>query len=178
MDFNFSSSTSLYFYSALLQGNAALIALVAVFLIYRKQYLDSSFDKIEKMLVNYLAKKVNVVLNYGSIFYFEVYSEAQWLGVDESAKESAKSVMTHNSWASRFGELKYIEKTRKDLWNNASGSIVSIFSILIASVFMLPLSDLVHSFFWVESTSFLLFVIVEILTLVALFRFIKGQLKS
>jgi len=46
-----SKSTSLYFFSALFQGNAALFAILGVFVVFRLQIERSSIDSIEQILL-------------------------------------------------------------------------------------------------------------------------------
>jgi hypothetical protein len=48
----FSDSTSLYFFSALLQSNAAIISLVGIFVIFKIQTLQSSIDIIKNSLMS------------------------------------------------------------------------------------------------------------------------------
>lgn len=171
----FSDSTSLYFYSALLQGNAALVALVAMFLVYQKQHLDSEFDRLESIIIDYLCKTANVIVNYGNIFKFEKYSEDICKDLDEGSKVKLKNTLGHSSWAARFEELKNVDSRRNTLWSGALPSIRLIFIILGASVIMLPLSDQIHGFVRLEAVSFVVYVMAEIFALVSLFKFIKGQ---
>jgi len=171
----FSESTSLYFYSALLQGNAALITLVAMFLVYRKQYLDAVFDNLEKRIIDYLSKVANIATNYSDIFHFEKFDEGLCKDLDEPNKQKIKKVLETTSWCARFNELRDAEKKRKDLWQDAVVPIRLVFIILGASVIMLPLSDQVHHYVWFESISFIVFVLSEIFTLKLLYKFIKGQ---
>ncbi|MFA5994134.1 MAG: hypothetical protein WC823_04190 [Parcubacteria group bacterium] len=172
---SFSEATSLYFYSALLQGNAALITLVAMFLVYRKQYLDAIFDNLEKRTIDYLSKIANVATNYSDIFHFEKFNNELCKDLDSTSKEKFKNVTEHSSWIARFDELRDANKKRGELWQNAVMPIRLVFIILGASVIMLPLSDQIHVSAWLESLSFLVYVSSEIITLRLLFKFIKGQ---
>lgn len=171
----FSDSTSLYFYSALLQGNAALVTLVAMLLVYRKQYLDSVFDRIEKIMINHLQSTAKVTANFGDIFDFEKYDEKYVQNLSNETKIKLKKVLENSSWASRFEELKNVASRRNTLWSGALPSIRLIFIILGASIIMLPLSDQIHGFVRLEAIFFVVYVIAEILALVSLFKFIRGQ---
>lgn len=171
----FSDSTSLYFYSALLQGNAALVALVAMFLVYRKQYLDSAFDRIEKIMINHLQSTTKLTANFGNIFDLEKYDEKYCQNLSDEAKTKFKKVLENSSWAARFEELKNVDSRRSTLLSSALLSIRLIFIILGASVIMLPLSDQIHGFVILEAISFIVYVLAEIYALCSLFKFIKGQ---
>lgn len=48
----FSDSTGLYFYSALVQANAAILSIVGVFIIFRLQSLQSSIDRAVRALLS------------------------------------------------------------------------------------------------------------------------------
>lgn len=171
----FSDSTSLYFYSAILQGNAALVTLVAMFLVYRKQYLDSVFDRIEKIMINHLQSTVKISVNFGDIFAFEKYDEKYCQNLSDETKTKLKKVLENSSWVARFEELKSVDIQRKTLWSSALPPIRLIFIILGASVIMLPLSDQIHGFARMEALSFVVYVLAELFTLGLLFRFTKGQ---
>jgi len=88
-----------------------------------------------------------------------------------------KRIMEDSAWAIRFQELRSLEAKEKELWKNAKLPITSIFVILMTSVFLLPLSDFVHKCIWVEGGLFFVFVISEIVALIVLFKFIRGQLR-
>lgn len=171
----FSDSTSLYFYSALLQGNAALVALVAMFLVYQKQHLDSEFDRIEKIIINHLQSTAKISVNFGDIFEFEKYDEKYCQNLSDEAKTKYKKILENSSWVARFEELKNVDSQRKTLWSSALPPIRLIFIILGASVIMLPLSDQIHGFVILEAISFIVYVLAEIYALCSLFKFIKGQ---
>lgn len=171
-----SDSTSLYFYSAFLQGNAALIGLIAIFLVYKKQYLDSSFEKLEQIIINYINGTFGIVLCYKNIFEIEKYEENTFQGCTK--KEQIKTFTETSTWKKRFEELKKIDEERKTLWEKASLPIKLIFIILGASIISLPLSDIIHTNIYIEIGLFIIFTISEIYTLILLFIFIKNQLKN
>ncbi len=52
MEIVFTENTSLYFYSALLQANAAIIALVGLYTIFHLQNVNSTIEIIKSSLVN------------------------------------------------------------------------------------------------------------------------------
>jgi len=62
----FSESSSLYFFSAILQANAALLALVGIFLIFRLQYFQSIIDGVRNKLINTTSKLnlLNTIINF------------------------------------------------------------------------------------------------------------------
>ncbi|KKP38452.1 MAG: hypothetical protein UR28_C0016G0005 [Candidatus Peregrinibacteria bacterium GW2011_GWF2_33_10] len=172
-----SSSTSLYFYSAFLQGNAALIGLIAIFIVYKKQYLDASFNNLEKIIINFLSERCGIAILYKNIFEYENYNE-KFFQVREEAKISIKESMNSHVWHNIFDELKKINNQRETLWEKASLTIKLIFIILSASIISLPLSDLIHLNIYLEIMLFIIFVIAESYTLRLLFIFIKNQLSK
>ena len=126
--------SSLYFYSALFQWNAALVALIAMFLVFRRQYLDDRFHKLENIIIEYLKKTAGVTALYSNIYDFETYKEEMEQKLDEAKKTGLKKVMKDKSWADRFKELRGIDNTRNVMWRDARFPISGLFALLILQI--------------------------------------------
>lgn len=166
----FSDSTSLYFYSALFQGNAALVTLSAMFVISKKQAYDQVFEKLEKIAIEYLKGVANVSANYGSIFEFETFKIESHVNVDQPTQEKIERVMAHPSWKERFLALRKIDAHRANLLRDASRAMSLILLALMASIVLLPFSTVIHQSVGVELALFLAAIAVEIF---GLFRAVK-----
>ena len=57
MDCFFSENTGLYFFSALLQANAAILAIVGVFMIFRLQSYQSEKMRIEEKIIPFYMER-------------------------------------------------------------------------------------------------------------------------
>lgn len=114
----FSESTSLYFYSALLQGNAAMISLVGVFYIFKKQELKSYFSRKEKIITDYLKSTCSITMNYEDIFFLEEYNDKICENLESKSKDKLKKTIEDAAWVARFKELHDIVNKLKNLKAN------------------------------------------------------------
>lgn len=71
MEIVFNDSTSLYFYSALLQANAAIIALIGLYTTFR---IQSAYSSIESIKNYFLAGNQNI-RDFGIEFEERTYDE-------------------------------------------------------------------------------------------------------
>lgn len=165
---------SLYFYSAVLQGNSALITLTAMFIIFKRQILDNRYIQIEKVITEYLSKSANVCVNYSDVLSLEKMSEEMIKNIDESSKKKIKENEESDVWKSRFDELKNINCQKKLLWDFAMPSFIGLFFILIISIIFLSLASYIHSFRIVEIILLSIISSLESISLYYLYRFIKN----
>lgn len=175
---NVGNYASLYFYSALFQGNAALITLSAMFVIYKSQSLENEFMKKEEMLVSYFKSSFNVALNYGTIWAFENYIEGMFPSQDGGTKEKIKKLIESDHWKTRFTEMRNVKNEIEGLWKAAAPSLIGIFSALVLSIILLPFSDSIHKNGNFEISIFILVIILEVYSIRKLYLFIKKQLAT
>lgn len=171
----FSDSTSLYFYSALLQGNAALISITAMLIIYKKQSLDISFDRLERSCLEYLQKTFSFNLLLANIFDIKEYREDFFDHLLK--KEEIKIFLNSEAWKEQMLELEVIDKFRNSLWSEGSKAFLLLFLVLATSVVVLPLSIALHQSFLIELAFIVVFTIAELVGLLLLFRFINMHLR-
>ena len=176
---NLGEYASLYFYSSLFQGNASLIAVTAMYIIYKRQDLNATFDRKANAAVDYLSKTTNTSWNYGNIYEFEAYAvdEEVYKNFDENTKSKLKSTMAHDAWKARFKELRGLDEERCNLWLNAKQSIFLIACILAVSILMLPFSELIHKSSLLECVLFLLLIACEFFALYNLYKFVSTNSK-
>lgn len=175
---NLGEYASLYFYSALFQGNAALITLSAMFVIYKSQSLENKFLKIEGMLLDYFKKSFNLNINYRDIWALENYDENIFGHLDGGTKQKIKETMEGDHWRTRFAELKTLRKNINNLWEQAYPSLIGIFSALILSIVLLPFSSLIHKNYSFELLLFISVITLEVISIKNLYTFIRKQLKN
>lgn len=173
---NLGEYASLYFYSALFQGNAALITLSAMFVIYKSQSLENKFSKIEEKLLVYLKKSFNLNINYRDIWAFENYDETMFGHLDGGTKQKIKETTEGPHWKERFTELKKLQTHIDELWGEARPSLIGIFCTLILSVILLPFSNLIHKNAFFETLLFILIIVLEVISIRNLYFFIRKQL--
>ncbi|MBI2051210.1 hypothetical protein HYT33_00405 [Candidatus Roizmanbacteria bacterium] len=173
---NIGEYSSLYFYSALFQGNAALITLSAMFVIYKSQSLENKFAKIEEMLLAYFKRSFNLVMNYKDIWSLENYDEKLFGHLDGGTINNIKETIQGVHWKARFVELRLIQRDINKLWVEASPALKGIFYALILSIVLLPFSNLLHKHIYLELLLFILIIILEVISIKNLYIFIRKQL--
>lgn len=152
------ASTSLYFYSAFFQGNAALIALTATFTFFRHQGLREEFRRKENILIG-IYKAQNLTLNYGDI-----------LTVAMPTLDEPNTV----AWNARKKELVELVDAIDRLWRNFFRFFSVILLFLFLSIMVLPLSDSIHKNLSLEFWFFVSFILFQAIILYLLFRFCKA----
>ena len=172
---NLGDYASFYFFSALFQGNSALLALSAMFIIYTRQSIENNIFKLEKIITDYLRSSSNIAINYGSVLSLESYNEQHFRNLDEAARKKIKNAMTEDAWKKRFKELKGLINKNNNLWNEARRPMVSMLVILIVSTIILPFSNVLHEVKPFELIVIVIVMTAEIISLFILFNFIKAQ---
>lgn len=152
------ASTSLYFYSAFFQGNAALIALTATFTFFRHQGLREEFRRKEDILIG-IYKAQNLTLNYSDILTIP----APTLDEPNTA-----------AWNARKKELMELVDAIDRLWRNFFRFFSTILLFLFLSIVVLPFSDSIHKNLSLEFWFFVLFILFQAIILYLLFRFCKA----
>lgn len=174
---SFPEETPLFFYSSLFQGNAALVTLTAMFVIYKKQGFDFALTRIERIIIDYLTNSCKISINYGDIHELEVYKEEMCKDLDRDIKSKLKELQESTQWRARFKELKDLKKEFGIFIQEAIRPMVNIFILLIVSIFILPFSGLIHEFPYIELILYIIFLVFQGISLIALFSFIKKRFK-
>ena len=152
------ASTSLYFYSAFFQGNAALIALTATFTFFRHQGLREEFRRKENILIG-IYKAQNLTLNYDDILTIPVPA------LDEPNTAA---------WNARKKELVELVDVIDRLWRNFFRFFSVILLFLFLSIVVLPFSDSIHKNLSLEFWFFVSFILFQAIILCLLFIFCKA----
>ena len=153
------ASTSLYFYSAFFQGNAALIALTATFTFFRHQGLRDEFRRVEDIQINH-AKAINLTFSYDDISTLEAPTQ-----FDEPNKQA---------WDSRKQGLIELTDAIDRLWRYFFRYFSAILLFLFLSIVVLPFSDSIHKNLSLEFWLFVSFILFQAIILYLLFRFCKA----
>jgi hypothetical protein len=126
----FSESSSLYFFSALLQANAAILSIFAIFVIFRIQSLTSSIDTRKFVLGS------DSHVSPHDINSFEIMSvQSKKSEVDHKMGRNASGVAHYQAW------ITYEEKIEK-----LRRTIIIPTSVLAASILFFAIAlSLAHS---------------------------------
>jgi len=175
---NINEFASFYFYSALLQANAALVTLTAMFIIAKRQFLDNNFNNIEKIIIDYFKSSHGININYGDIFTLESPPKDFYEKIAVGKRKPILEMMETHAWKARFTELKKIKDQRDELWKNAFPAITFMFAVLFISVILLPFSSLIHEILFLELLLFFIVILSEITSLILLFIFLRKAIKE
>ena len=67
----FGETTGLYFFSAVFQGNMALLALVGVLIVFKIQQLNSSISQINDLIIRFIKDSLSLGMKPGYYFPFK-----------------------------------------------------------------------------------------------------------
>jgi len=164
---------SLYFYSAIFQGNAALITLSAMFIIYKKQALENEIFKLENVVMCHLKDVYGVSALYSDVCNFENFPDELINDLKDDKKTELSKLKESPAWKKRFEELKVIKSEKDSIWRNAFVPIRGLFLVLMSCALLLILVTLIHSNIKIEFLLLDVVLCAEIVSLFSLFDFMK-----
>ena len=125
----FSDNTALYFYSALLQANAAILSIVGVFVIFKVQSLKSSIDIVKSALMNYKSFVTQpMVINFANV------------SIEEKRKIA--------SGADGYIKPQYDDWIQKEIELSTTKSLIKVPTILLVVAIMLEALGLTTATFF------------------------------
>ncbi len=161
----FSEYTALYFFSALLQANAAIIAIVGVFFIFRIQTYQSSINSIKNYL--FTDKFKNFQKTIIDFYNFDRISQKEYLN-----KEIGKTSDLYYPFKESINIFDKMNRIKNSI---QKPTILLSIGILINALGLL-FSNFLHNFaFLIELIILLIFLIYEI---VLIFVVVKSIFKA
>ena len=146
---------SLYFFSAVFQGNMALLALLGVFVVFKRQEITSELQGKDNAIVNtvqnYLDWAVvgglHVAMSYKGVDDIQniVSDMAQGKGYPPNVQARAKPLDNDPNFRARFDERNALIDKRRNVLKQMTPAFGWILSIIIASLIMLPVTHSVHT---------------------------------
>jgi hypothetical protein len=186
----FDNYTSLYFYSAVFQGNAALIAFAAVFIVFKLQLLSQSThsnqSSIESFARDQYAMNSSHVPEEIRSKFVDVeglFPEMDRLISDPKYGPSnlhvTKSLRRNSTFIALIAEHKLLLSKRDDLISDIRAPFLQLLSVIILSLLILPLSTYVHSLgIYVEACLMIVVIVLNIVALVTNTRLVLKALKN
>ena len=175
--FKFSSSVgdyvSLYFYSAVFQGNAALITLSSMFVIYKKQILNDEIARLENIIANHLKDVYGVSGLYKDVLCFKGFPDKLIKDLDVVKKASLVKLRDNDAWKSRFKDFEEIIEERELIWKKAFKPVKYLLLVaMVCSLLLISVTAIQNN----AEIEFLILDVVfcfETLGLLSLINFIK-----
>ena len=150
------SNTGLYFYSAVFQGNMALLALVGVFVVFKLQIISGSLQMKDTEIMELI--KQSFLTHGGQPIPEEIRSgfrDMQSLrmtiqsNLDDpnyrpSYRYVVESVQANSSFKYMFAEREPIAERQRRLVHETGPPFISILVVIICSLVLLPFADFIH----------------------------------
>jgi hypothetical protein len=164
MDF-FSDSSSLYFYGALVQANAAILSIIGIFVVFRIQSVRSSVDAVRSVL-SADPGKFTAPAEIGRFDRMTLEEKHQWL-TNKKARANPSPVLSHfEAWARYLDQIRAIKSSAR-VPVMLFGITICLFTIGIF------LANYIHSVsFAVEFVSMASSVVLEVICVVVVLRII------
>lgn len=145
----------LYFYSAVFQGNMALIALLGVFVVFKRQELTSEIQGRDNAIVTFCQNYLDLVLSESKhvpITYSNVDTLPNDLiemsknqNLNETIRDRAKALHDHPEFTARISERKVLIEKRSGIVTLMASPFIWILSIIVASLVLLPIVHSIHT---------------------------------
>jgi hypothetical protein len=156
------SYTSFYFYSSVFQGNMALLAFAAIFVVYKIQLLNNEIQLADQAIAERLNdwySKGNIPMSHETsmlLIDLDALEHVHADTLDPKLKEFCESNI-FRTWHIRRHALRVnISAVRRSLRQ----PIYWVLSVIFTSLVLLPLSSLIHTEPWYLEWSLVLVVIV------------------
>ena len=130
--------TSLYFFSALFQGNASLLAIGAVFVVFKIQTLQQEVMLIRNFLVS---SESGLKPNFTGVYYFQF--------ADQQKREQI--IKENKSISGYLRRWNKSEKQMKEIGEFTKRSIIFFSCIIGLSIFGIIFSSFLNCYSWLVS---------------------------
>jgi hypothetical protein len=164
----YSKSSSLYFFSALLQSNAAIISLFGVFIVFRLQSLQTSLD----LLKNTLMQDGGKMIQPNTVFRFDKMNLNE---KEERVNTESKDSPLRFSLQAWLDQEREIDNVKRSIKNPAISITITI--IMVLNILGLICSNYIHhKSMYLEFYTHCVFVILQIQIFLMLIKAINQLL--
>ena len=156
----FTESTSLYFYSAVFQGNMALLALLGVFVIFKLQQISALIQEKDKIILDYIQHSFQVLVQEGKhlpplpMNYKDSNDLKKALedivsskSFNNTIRNRAENLLKEADLMKRFSEREELKELKDSIINRTIFPFILISLIIFLSLIFLPLSNTIHLYF-------------------------------
>lgn len=163
----FDNNVALYFYSAVLQANTALIAFAAVFVVFKfqlmSQALQNKDSEIIQFIDNYFSsvpEEIRFYYNNISIIFNQINSRIADPTYQPQYRKKVESLIANPRASRLMQERKQIVDRQILLKNNFRWPMLSILPVIIICLCLLPFSYNLHLYYSNYELPLIAFVIV------------------
>jgi len=131
-------SVPLYFFSSIFQGNASVLALVAIFIIFKIQSMESAISSIKSFLFSGSGR---YFINEGTVFMFERNEDRDRIIKQQQSNPNNPTLFYLDNW--NVAEIT-IDETSKF----AKTSLILLVPVLISSLFGIIFSSSLNKYLY------------------------------
>lgn len=179
----------LYFFSAVFQGNMALLGLLGVFVVFKRQEITYALQEKDNVIITYLHKFLELDWDHVKPVAFQypnieaiperLIEESRNKTRGESLCYKFNKLSEDKNFQERFKERKELVNKRSKILNLMVPPFFWILSVIFASLVLLPLIYLIHSKWpWLELVLIAVTIIGNVWALVETKRFVWKMLKD
>jgi hypothetical protein len=145
----------LYFYSAVFQGNMALLALLGVFVVLKRQELTSELQGKDNAIVSFVQNYLDlfsslpkrVAINYPNVDTIPsvLFNMSNDNTVNDTIRARAKVLYNDSNFNARFAERKELIDKRAKVVVLMAPAFIWILYVIIVSLVLLPFVHSIHT---------------------------------
>jgi hypothetical protein len=146
---------SLYFFSAVFQGNMALLALLGVFVVFKRQELTSEIQGKDAAIVSYVqnyldlivSQSKHVAINYPNVEALPniILNMSNDQTLNNTIRARCKALHEDSNFNARFTERSVLVEKRRTVASSMVEPFGWILFIIIASLALLPFVHSIHT---------------------------------
>jgi hypothetical protein len=152
-----SDSTGLYFYSAVFQGNMALLALIGVFIVFKLQKIANDLDRLNSRIIEFVAIYVDLTSLFGKTTSLPMDQEVETLPLilERLIKDKNQSILVRNQINDIKRSNKYLQFYEKRKFLNGIKSKIRqrmkipflwTLAVIVISLIFISLSHSLHNY--------------------------------
>lgn len=179
----------LYFYSTIFQGNMALLGLLGVFVVFKRQELTSELQGKENAIVTFVQNYLDLMMHNGThiaLSYKDVPSLHKVIrdisedkGYAGPFASRAKALYDDPNMLSRLAEREDLLQRRSRIFRTMIKPFVFILSVIVVSLILLPFAYSIHNYIPnLEIYPILLLILLNIYALFISSRFVVNALRD
>ncbi|MBN1352601.1 hypothetical protein JXJ21_24650 [candidate division KSB1 bacterium] len=184
----FGENTGLYFFSAVFQGNMALLALIGVFIVFKIQQLNSSISQINDLIIRFVKDTLSFGLQPG--YYFplkceiingvpDIYTALSNIKENDPLFGKRKKLEEDNGLKKIYEESKFLNAQKAICKARSKLPILWTIATICFSIVCLPMVNTIHSkIIFLEISLVLIGIILNTITLISNYSFIKSVVKN
>lgn len=152
-----SNSSGLYFYSAVIQGNMALLALIGVFIVFKLQKIANDLDRLNSRIIEFVAIYVDLTSLFGKTTSLPMDQEVETLPLilNRLITDKNQSILVHNQvndiqrskkYLQLYEKRKFLNGMKLKIRQRMKVPFLWTLSVIVISLIFISLSHALHNY--------------------------------